>query len=139
MEWYVRYFDPNKHEIESINILRGGFYEDYFKKLKKKFKTKEEFATELKHEMMYHFWSRSEWELIIKVTKDKRVFLLPWCGCRDPEMYKVDVTDDTDFDWLNFANTHINWQLQRNDAKIDVYDQLQYVWDDFVLYCWNYK
>lgn len=139
MEWYVRRFDTNKNEIETMNVLYGSFYKDYFKKLKKKFKSKEEFATELKHEMMYHFWSRCEWELIIRVTEDNRVFLLPWCGCRNPEMCKIDVTDDPDFDWRGFANMHINEQVYKNEAKIDVYDQLQYVWDDFVSYCWNYK
>jgi len=139
LEWNVYCYNSNKKEIEQMNILEGKFDRDYFKRLKRKYKTKEEFATELKHEMMYHFWSRCEWELLIRVNEDNQVLLLPWCGCRTPEEYALNVTNFPDFDWFGFAELHIAKQIYLNEAKIDVYDQLQYVWDDFVKYCWDNK
>ena len=48
----------------------------------------------------------------------------------------IDVTDDTSFDWHSFADTHIDRQLYRNTAKIDVWDQLRWKWAELVDYCW---
>ena len=139
MEWNVYYHDFNKDEIRPYNVLGGSYYKDCIKKLKKKSKTKEDFSELLRREMMYHFWSRSEWELIIEITEDNRIFLNPWCGCRNPENTRIDVTEDNSFNWREFALSHINKQRYKNEAKIDVYDQLYFVWDDFVNYCWNSK
>jgi hypothetical protein len=84
---------------------------------------------------MYRFWSKSEWELIAEFTGD-RVILSPWCGCREPAKVAIDVTDDTFFDWFNFAKCYTSKQRYGAKVKIDVYDQLQYQWDKLVDYCW---
>lgn len=134
LSWEVKNFDVNRQVIEDYDILE--YREDFIKKLKKKCATKEEFAEQLRREMMYRFWSKCEWELVIEVTEDERVLLKPWCGCRDEEKATIDVTDDTSFDWKNFAKEHIRQQIFKNEAKIDVYDQLKWRWDEFVDYCW---
>lgn len=139
MEWIVYNFDINKQKIETYNILKHWSFREYTKKAAKKLKTKEDFAEQLKRELHYYFWSRSEWELIIEITEDSRIFLNPWCGCREPEKARIDVTDDTSFDWMGFANKHINKQRYNNKAKIDVYDQVEYTWDDFAEYCWKHR
>lgn len=139
MEWLVYYCDWNKDKIEPINILGGSYVNSEIKKIKKKNKSIDEFATALMHEMKYHYWSRCEWELIIKISEDNKVYLLPWCGCKNPESAKIEVTDDFSFDWLGFAQEHISQQIYLKEAKIDVWDQLEYRWDDFVSYCWNTK
>ena len=105
--------------------------------MKKKSTTKEEFEELLKREMMWRYWSKSEHELIIEISEDERILLRPWIGCRDVEYYE-DVTDNEYFDWKGFAKYHINNQIYENRAKIDVYDQLQWRWDEFVTYCWNF-
>lgn len=136
--WNVFYYNINQKKITTYNVLNNGFYE-YINKAFKKTKTKDEFAESLRKELMYHFWSRSEWELIIEITEDNRIVLKPWCGSRDPEKEKIDVTDDTSFDWKGFAKYHIEKQVYGNEAKIDVYEQVKYVWDDFVEFVWNSK
>ena len=34
---------------------------------------------------------------------------------------------------------NIERQIYKNEAKIDVYDQIEYVWDNFLEYVWNSK
>lgn len=136
MTWFVKNFDCNKQVIEDYDVLK--YREDQIKKLKKKCATKEEFAEKLRRELMSQYWSHTEYELIIELTEDGRVLLKPWVGCRDDEQATIDVTDDTTFDWKGFAVEHIGKQIFKNEAKVDVFSQLDYVWDDLISYCWNY-
>lgn len=131
--WLVTNFNCNKQKIEKYDVLR--YREEDIKKLKKKYPIKEEFEKELKIRCQSRFWSRAEYELIIEIG-DEHVLLKPWCGCRD-DNYKIDVTDETDFDWKGFAEKHINPKYG-SEAKIDVWDQLEYRWGEFVDFVWNY-
>lgn len=139
MEWFCKYYDCNGNKINDINILRG--YDDYIKKLKKKCATKEEFAEELRREMMHRFWSKSEWELIIEIDDNDRIWLTPWCGCSNPQEVRIDVTDDESFDWRGFAEVHIGKQIYKNKAKIDIFSQLTYgdTWERLITYLWTTK
>ena len=133
--YLVTEYDINSNVIKSYDVLR--YREDTVKKMKKKCATKEEFSEALRSDIMYQYWSRAEYELIIRLTEDGRVILRPWCGCRNPDDVEIDVTDREDYDWKSFAEQHINKRYS-NDAKVDIYDQLRFVWDDFVDYVWNY-
>lgn len=137
MEWIVYNFNVNKQKIEAYNILKHYSFREYAKKAAKKYKTKEEFTEQLKRELMYYFWSRSEYELVIEITEDNRIFLNPWVGCREPEKVRIDVTDDTSFNWRAFAKKHIKQQIYKTKAKIDVFDQVNYMWDEFSEYIWE--
>lgn len=139
MEWYVYRYDLNKNEIKKFNLFNHWKSEEDTKKNLKKYKNKEEFSEQLRKDVMYYFWSKSEYELIITLTEDGRVLLSPWCGCRNPEEATIDVTDDSSFDWRGFAEKHIALQIFKNEAKIDIYEQLMYVWDEFVDYVWDRK
>lgn len=137
LSWLVMHFDVNAQTIRTYNILK--YREEYIKKLKKKCQTKKEFAERLKGEMMRSYWSKCEWELIIKIDEEGRVWLIPWAGAHDPDSVRVDVTDIPNFDWRGFAELHIAEQRYNGEAKIDVYDQLTYK-DQFaklVDYCWH--
>lgn len=139
IEWDIYNYDINKNEIEIFNIFDHWSFREYAKKTAKKFKTKEDFAEQLRKELMFFFWSKTEYELIIEITEDDRLFLIPWCGCREPEKVKIDVTDSNNFDWRSFAELHTKKQIYGNKAKIDVYDQVTFNWDNFVDYCWANK
>ena len=134
LTWKVKNFDFNKRAIVDYDVLK--YKEDFIKKLKKKCESKYDFSKELEYEFRWQYWSRSEYELIISI-RDSRVILSPWAGCRESEKAEIDVTDDTTFNWLEFADIHIDRQLYRDKAKIDIFDQLQYRWEDFVDYCWH--
>lgn len=137
LSWKVKYFDFNAQVIKDYDVLKNQ--ESWIKQLKKKCTTKEEFSKKLHSECIYRFWAKSEWELLIGIDNDNRVWLTPWCGCRKLEKARINVTDEKDFDWLNFAKKHTHQQIFKNTAKIDVFDQLEWRWDDFVDYCWNTK
>lgn len=139
LEWNVLYYNVNSNKIETYDIFGHGSFNEYFKKAFKKYKAKEEFEKDLMMEVMCYFWSKAEWELVIEITGDNRIFLSPWVGCRNPEEVKIDVTDDTNFDWRGFAEKHIKRQIYSNKAKIDVYKQVEYMWNDFVEYVWSSK
>lgn len=136
MCWNVKYFNYNAKQVEDYNVL--AYMKDRIKELKKKYKTKEEFSEYFNTSMMSKYWSRCEWELIIEIEND-RVILYPWVGMTNPKNVAIDVTDDNNFDWKTFAEQHIKKQIYKNKAKIDVYDQLKFRWNDFITYVWEYK
>ena len=139
LKWIVYRHNFNADKIETYNVLNGKFFLEEIKKIMKKHRDKDkgEFSESLKREMMYHFWGRCEWELIIEITEDNRILLIPWVGSREPNKIKIDVTDDESFDWRGFAEKHINQQVYKTKAKIDVFDQLDYRWEEFVDYVLN--
>lgn len=136
LSWKVKNFDCNAQKIKYFDVLK--YREDDIKKLKKECSTKEEFSKKMNSEFMYHYWSRAQYELIIERAEDGRVWLLPWCGCREPDNVKIDVTDCKDYDWKGFAAKYID-ERYGNKSKIDVWCQLEFIWDSFVDYCWNYR
>lgn len=137
MEWFVYHYNINKHEIEAFNIFKHGSFAKYCNIHLNTMSDKEQFANAIKDELRYYFWSKSEYELIVKLTDDNRVFLYPWCGSRNSEDEKIEVTDEKDFDWISFAKQHISKQIYKNEAKIDVSDQVRFQFDEFVDYVWN--
>ncbi len=139
MEWNVYYFDINLQKIDTFNVFKHYSFLEEVKKEVKKWTDKKIFASELRTSLMYYFWSKAEWELVIEITEDNRIYLKPWCGCRNSEEAKIDVTDDTNLDWQSFAEEHISKQIYKNEAKIDVFDQVMMKWDLFVDYIWNNK
>lgn len=137
MEWFVYHYNINKHEIEAFNIFKHGSFAKYFGKHIRTIKDKAEFAEAVRKELFYYYGGKTEWELVVKLTEDNRVFLYPWCGSRNPEGEKLEVTNEMNFDWLGFAKYHIDDQVYKSEAKIDVYNQVMFAWDKFIDNCWS--
>ena len=135
LSWLVTYYDCNTNKIKYYDVLKHK--EAVIKQLKKKCATKEEFAEKMRRECMWSYWSKCEWEMIIEIDDNGRVLLYPWVGSRNPQGALTDVTDRTDFDWKSFAEDHaLNKGRRDNTAKIDVWDQLEAKWDEFIDYIW---
>ena len=132
MHWTVMYYNCNAKRFELYDVLK--YKEDFIKKLKKKVTSKEEFAQKMKSEMMYYFWSKCEWEVII-TNKDGSIIMSPWVG---PEDITLDVTDREDFNWVDFFNKEVGNYINKTSIKIDIWDQIFYRWDAFIEYCWNF-
>lgn len=139
MTWNAYHYNMNKNVIEPFDVFQHIRFKEDTEKHLKKCKTKEEFAEKLQSELRYYFWSKSEYECIIRVDDTNHIFLIPWCGCREPEKMKINVSNDTNFDWKKFAEYHINRQIYKNEAKIDVYEQVMWNWNEFVDSIWNKK
>lgn len=141
MEWNVYHYNINKNKIEKFNIFHHLCFVRDFDMHLKTLSSKEAFAEAIRKELSYYFQHTSEYELIIKLTEDNKVFLYPWCDGCNFEDEKIDVTNETDFDWLTFAKEHINKQIYKNESKIDIYDQVTFQFNEFIDYAWvwDYK
>lgn len=94
MEWNVFYHDINTQKIRTINIFDHHRFSEDVQKSLKKYKDKDEFAKALKSDLMYYFWSRAEYEIIIS----------PWCGGRNTEDIKVDIYTQVMNNWNVFLD-----------------------------------
>lgn len=66
IEWYVYYHDSNRDRIDAFDIFSHGNFRKEFNELIKCDLTKEKFAEKLKHILLYYFWGKCEWEIVIK-------------------------------------------------------------------------
>ena len=94
LEWQVYYYNINRKRIETFNVFQhGGFKKDLDEILKKN-KTRTKLAEEeIKRSVMYYFWSKSEWEIL----------LCPWIGEKNKEL-KIDVYDQLMLNWNQFLD-----------------------------------
>lgn len=135
--WKAHLFNINSNKLVEHDVLK--YRENLVKDLKKKYTNKEEFIDELFRDFMWQYWSRCEYEMAIYI-ENERVFVEPWVGCKNPELYRVDVTDHSDFDWPKFAELMIQIKGNKDGiAKIDIYDQLRFCFDELADFCWEYK
>lgn len=144
--WNVYCSDYNAKEIKLYNVFNhGGFYNDCVK-AKKKFKEdKDGFAEEIRHSLMYYFWSKCEWEIILShwpsgefydMRKSLKVGELRnairGAGIEYDKSPRPWVKDDTEVTIHVFPNYN-----EDRDRKIDVCEQVMNNWDIFIDYLWN--
>lgn len=119
LEWNVFRYDFNGKEIIDYNVFNHyGFAQDIKELLSKKL-TKEQFSEEAKHDAMYHFWSRCEYETVITSWP-------PYITSEEKERIIADTSP--------YPNV-----CPAVGEKIDVYRQLEMNWDRFVDYVWRSK
>ena len=93
MEWNVFYHDHNKQEIRPLNIFNHSRFNKDVQEHLKKCKDKDEFAENLRRELMYNFWCKSEYEVLIS----------PWCfKIREDDEIKVDIYSQVMLNWDRF-------------------------------------
>jgi hypothetical protein len=135
--WKALLFDANTRKLKDYDVLK--YRENLVKDLKKKCANKADFTDKLFRDFMWQYWSRCEYEMIMYI-ENGRVFVQPWVGCHEPEKYRVDITDRPGFNWPKFAEQIIRTEGYRDGtAKIDIYDQLKFRFDELADFCWEYK
>lgn len=92
MEWNVYYHDSNAKKIIEWNIFKHGSFRKETYDLLKSDLNKKEFIDQLKRSLMYYFWSKSGYEVLI----------LPWIG--EAEDIKIDIYDQIMMNWDKFVN-----------------------------------
>lgn len=135
--WNVVAENVNQNRIGVWNIFdHSGFLEDVKKNFKKYKDNKEKFADELRRSLMYYYWSKSEWEVILS-NQNNRMTITPWIGGWRNDI-NLDVTYDESFDWRGFYDKMVECYIKEKDSvKIDVYDQVVFRWDEFLTYAWD--
>lgn len=137
LAWSVIHQSVNRGVVEKWNVFdHGGFMEDISKAFKKHKQNKDEFLKAVKSSLMYYYWSKCEWEVILS-NQDGKMIITPWVGERDESIF-LDASDDKDFDWLGFYNKMTeHYVVERNSVKVDVYDQVMFMWSEFSMYLWQ--
>lgn len=94
LEWNVFVGDFNAGEIVIENIFEHGyFFQDCQKNYRENRKDKAAFLERLAGDLMYWFWSKAEWEIIID----------HWVGRNDAKSIKVDAYDQVFMNWSRFS------------------------------------
>lgn len=93
LEWNVYVGNFNSRKIETYNIFRHGGFIDRLRKSYRKHKEDfHAFEAEVRSELMYYFWSKCEWEIVIN----------RWPPRSDEEAVKIDVYDQVRMNWERF-------------------------------------
>lgn len=129
LKWTVYRYDINKREIVEFNIFDHWRFEEDVKKDLRRCKAKEEFAEKLKNHLMYYFWSKCEYEIVIT----------SW----------VPYITKSELDRLNSEREKTLKEYGREPGslyvnpdvgeKIDIYEQVKLNWSVFVDYVWSHK
>lgn len=128
LAYYVYVENINKRKIEKYNVLNDGIIDEFKKRMKEQdIIDKKQFAEMVEQVIMYHYWSRSEWEII----------LTSW----PPNMKVEELTKlNSEVEKYQSDYGHEPYSLTVNlstDEKIDVYDQIMMNWNIFIDYVWN--
>ena len=92
IEWYVYYYDSNAQKIIKWNVFNHGTFNKEVDKLLREKPTKEEFIDKLKRQLMYYFWSKCQYEIILS----------PWTGQADN--IKIDIYDQIMMNFDRFVD-----------------------------------
>lgn len=67
LKWYVKNYDFNKKVIEDFNIFRSVKFTEGLQEIldKNDYTTFEDFVEKVRQELMYAFWSKCEYEVMI--------------------------------------------------------------------------
>ena len=119
--WYVYRHNINKDQIYKYNIFdHGRFSEEVYELLNKHEMTYEDFSEKLRCSLMYYFWCKTEYEIVITSFP-------PYI-------------DKKEFDRISSEEFRVLSDVRlRCGEKIDIYEQVRMNWGVFVDYVWNSK
>ena len=126
LEWNVYIEDFNHKCIKTYNVLNKGIIDEILKKTE--YATdKDTFAAAVKHVLMYHYWSRAEWEIVITDWP-------PHVTPSDLDKLNLEVTEHyKKYNSYPYAVT-ISPIVGK---KVDVWDQVELNWKHFIDYLWR--
>ena len=127
MIWNVYERDINSREIKVFNIFNHSSFRESVLKLKKKKFPKEVFEKHLEREVMYYFWSKCEYEVVVTSFP--------------PYIDKIEL-DRVNKEYYEYNLKWGHYPLRMDvypeiSIKIDIYNQLKLNWDVFVDYVWK--
>lgn len=118
--WNVFYENPNVG-IETWNVFRHTSFCNEVEAMLAEEVDKEKFEKCLHRSVMYYFWSKSEYEVIVA----------PW-PCHISRVESQIIKNNELPQYRQVIN------IEGSD-KFSIYDQIKLNWDAFVDYCWRNK
>ena len=125
MIWNVYRNNFNTKKIEVFNIFDHISFLESIKKILKQTQNKKEFSENMRKELLYYFWSKYEYEVIITSFP---VYI------NQKELNKINSDNNSNSN----NKTKINIEPDVG-IKVDIYSQVMNNFDIFVDYIWNNK
>ena len=125
MIWNVYRNNFNTKKIEVFNIFDHISFLESIKKILKQTQNKKEFSENIRKELLYYFWSKYEYEVIITSFP---VYI------NQKELNKINSDNNSNSN----NKTKINIEPDVG-IKVDIYSQVMNNFDIFVDYIWNNK
>lgn len=130
LQYFVYVEDSNRREIKKYNVLNATIIteiETKLKNLKGLLVSKAEFEKVVDSVLLYYYWCKSEWEVIITDWP-------PHIEVKELDRLVDDVkTHRETYNTLPYAVT----PNLRTAEKVSVYDQIKLNWDIFINYLWE--
>ena len=127
--WNAYNYRSVGQELRVFNIFDHYSFMESVRKLLKKPMSKEDFSELLRREVLYYYWSKAEWELVIADTQ-------PHIDSKELNRLITDCYLKRTVAEPPLRCSHVNL----SDAeKIDVYEQVRLNWDEFVDYVWSFS
>ena len=111
LEWNVYKEDFNSKCIKIFNVFDHHNFIRDLQKIHKKYKKKDDFCKELRKILLYYFWSKCEYEIILSdwpPSKEERGF----------KKEKVSIYDQIENNWNIFAD--YVWDNRKEIKKYDI-------------------
>ena len=113
MHWYVYISDSNKRIIEKYDIFDHYWFTKDLKETYKKYKNDfAAFSEYVRKDLMYYFWSKCEWEIILD----------HWPHWDNFKGRKIDVYDQISMNWDIFIKYVWDMCHTKKNAKEDKID-----------------
>lgn len=119
MQWNVFLNDPNNKSIKEWNIFTHQSFAQDINAALNKCVSKSDFERQCRSSALYHFWSKSEYEVVITSWP-------PYITREEAAQFKSD----------ELPKYRAAIELETG-SKISVFNQLWINWDAFVSYCWS--
>lgn len=129
LEWNVYLENFNSRTIEAFNVFDHFRFQDDVKKALKQARNKKDFAEEIRHALMYYFWSKCEYEIVITSW-------VPRISKKELERLNDSFKEDNEKYGREPASI---WVEPNVFKKVDVYEQIALNFDIFVDYIWSHK
>ena len=111
LKWNVIIGDFNHKDIETYNIFDHGFFKEYCDKAWKNYKNDfNSFSKEVKRNLMYYFWGKCEWEVIVS----------HWPPSERFNDKKIDVCEQVMMNWDIFIIYLWNYYYLKSTRKKDI-------------------
>lgn len=140
--WNVYVGDFNSGKMKLYNIFNHcAFYDDCVK-AKKRFRDDQEgFAKEVRGSLMYYFWSKCEWEVVLQHWPSGEIYGLRKILTLEKMYHDLKYSEDKLFA-AGDRRFEIRVFPEHNrfvDLKIDAYQQVMNNWDVFIDYLWEHR
>lgn len=129
LEWNVYVEDWNAKKIKIFNIFNHSRFYDDVKKALKKFDNKEEFAEEIKKSLMWCYWCKSEYEIVLTTWA-------PYITMTELDRLNKEREKTLSEYGREPYRLHINPEV---GEKVDIFSQVAMNYSIFIDYLWSHK